>query len=105
MLWDTFRYAYDQANFSFDRFLNTSSCDRRWNENCTRVCTGLFHSICNGREDGFAKVLGARFLWIRSTDNIRPILNGLLGMEGTLSHEGMLAMEIAGLNQSSGTVM
>ncbi len=57
VLRDTLRYAHDQTNFSLDRLLDASSCERRWYEDSTGIRASLFDRVCHSREDGLSQML------------------------------------------------
>ena len=84
VLGDTLSNADDEANLSGDGLLNTGGGNRRGHEDGGGVGASLLHGIGDIGENGPAQVLLASLLGVGSTDNVGAVLDGTLGVEGTL---------------------
>ena len=84
MLGDTFGDTDNESNFRCNGLLDTLCCKRGRYEDCRRVCTSLFYGIGNTRKHWPVQMCLASLLWVCSTNNIRPVLNGLSSVECSL---------------------
>jgi len=85
VLRDTLGDTHGKRNLSRNGLLNTRGSKRRRDKNRRGSCTSFLYSICHGSKHWLAQVLLARLLWIRSTDDIGTVVNGLLRVKSTLA--------------------
>lgn len=84
VLGDTLSNADNETDLSSNSLLDTGGGERGRDEDGGGVGASLLHSIGDIGEDGLAKVLLAGLLGVGSADNVGAVLDGLLGVEGTL---------------------
>jgi len=94
VLRDTLSNAYYQTDLGGNGLLNTLSSKRRRDEDGRGIGASLLHSIADGSEDGLAQVLGAGFLGVGAADNVGAVVDGLLGVESTLTTSEALVDEL-----------
>lgn len=88
MLRNTLRYAHNQANLSLDRLLDTGRGKRRRDKDRAGIGTGLLYRVCNGSKNWLAEMFRAGLLRVRSTNDVRAVINRLLSVESALSEGG-----------------
>lgn len=84
MLGDTLSDADNETDLGGDGLLNTGGGDGRGHEDGGGVGASLLHGIGDIGENGPAQVLLASLLGVGSADNVGAVLDGTLGVEGTL---------------------
>jgi hypothetical protein len=84
VLGDTLSDTDNETDLSLNGLLDTLGSDRGRDEDGGSGSASLLDSIGDGCEDGLAQVCLAGLLGVGTTDDLGAVLNGLLGVEGTL---------------------
>lgn len=84
VLGDTLSNADNERDLGSDGLLNTSSGDRRWDEDGRGGGSSLLYGVCDGREDGPVQMCLSSLLWVGTTDDVCAIVDSLLSVESTL---------------------
>ena len=85
--WDAFSNTNHEVDFSLNCFSDGLGCERWRHVDHRCLGTSLLLAFCNCSEDWQSEVLSASLSLVDSSDHIRPVLNGLLSVEGSLVHE------------------
>ena len=94
VLRDTLSNAYYQTDLGGNGLLNTLRSKRRRDKDGRGIGASLLHGIADGSEDRLAQVLGAGFLGVGAANDVGAVVDGLLGVEGTLTTSEALVDEL-----------
>ena len=76
--------ADDEVNLSFNSLRDGLGSERWRHVDHTSLSASFLDSLGNGAEDGQTKMLGARLLGVNTADDLCPVRDRLLGVEGSL---------------------
>lgn len=84
VLGDTLSDTDNEGELGRDSLLDRGGGKRRGDEDGGGVASGLLHGLGNGAEDGEVEMGLASLLGVGTTDDLGAVVDGLLGVEGTL---------------------
>lgn len=84
VLGDTLSDTHDERELGLDGLLDRGGGKRRGHEDGGGVAAGVLHGLGDGAEDGETEMGLAGLLGVGSSDDLGAVVDGLLGVEGSL---------------------